>query len=77
MTRLPTPGAGTNTWGDILNDFLKQSHNSDGSIKDVGVVAAKADDTDVVHNTGAETIQGTKTFSAPRRANPQPRRPSN
>lgn len=33
MSRLPTPGSDNGTWGDILNDFLSQSHGADGSIK--------------------------------------------
>ncbi|HSW81295.1 MAG TPA: hypothetical protein VLG40_02760 [Candidatus Saccharimonas sp.] len=33
MTRLPVPGADPNAWGDILNEFLMQSHNPDGSLK--------------------------------------------
>lgn len=33
MSHLPTPGADSGTWGDILNDFLIQSHNSDGTLK--------------------------------------------
>lgn len=33
MSRLPQPGADKGTWGDILNDFLSQSHNADGTIK--------------------------------------------
>lgn len=41
MARLPIPGSDDGTWGDILNDFLVQAHNSDGSLKDTGVVAAK------------------------------------
>lgn len=31
MSRLPTPGADNNTWGDILNDFLLREHNIDGT----------------------------------------------
>jgi hypothetical protein len=31
-SRLPTPGGDANTWGDILNDFLQQSHNGDGTL---------------------------------------------
>ncbi len=52
MARLPTPGGDDGSWGDILNDFLKVGHNTDGSLKDV------------VHTSGSETIEGTKTFSA-------------
>lgn len=57
------PGSDANTWGDILNDFLIQAHNPDGSIKDTGVVAAKADDSSVIHSSGNETINGIKTFT--------------
>jgi hypothetical protein len=64
MARLPTPGGDNNSWGDILNDFLSVEHNTDGSLKTSGTIATKADDSAVVHNSGAETITGTKTFSA-------------
>lgn len=33
MARLPIPGEDSNTWGDILNDYLRVSHNADGTIK--------------------------------------------
>lgn len=33
MARLPQPGADKGTWGDVLNDFLDQSHNADGTLK--------------------------------------------
>ena len=33
MSRLPTPGADENTWGDILNDWISVAHNPDGSFK--------------------------------------------
>ncbi len=33
MSRLPQPGADSGAWGDILNDFLLQSHNADGTVK--------------------------------------------
>lgn len=35
MARLPQPGGDQGVWGDILNDFLLQAHNSDGSLKDI------------------------------------------
>ena len=63
MARLPTPGADNGVWGDVLNEFLLVSLNSDGTIK-ASAIAAKADDSAVVHNTGAENITGTKTFAA-------------
>lgn len=37
MARLPIPGSDENTWGTVLNDFLSQSHNTDGTIKDTAV----------------------------------------
>lgn len=65
MARLPTPGGDSDSWGQVLNDFLNVSHNSDGTLKDSAVTnAGAATDSAVVHNTGAETIAGTKTFSA-------------
>ena len=33
MARLPQPGADQGQWGQILNDFLGQVHNTDGSLK--------------------------------------------
>lgn len=39
MPRLPQPGSDEGQWGDILNDFLTQSHQSNGSLK-AGVVGA-------------------------------------
>lgn len=33
MSRLPTPGSDSGTWGTILNDFLAVEHNSDGTLK--------------------------------------------
>ena len=40
MARLPQPGSDSGTWGDILNDFLSQSLNSDGSLKGSAVSSA-------------------------------------
>ncbi|RYX78651.1 hypothetical protein EON76_02925 [bacterium] len=37
MARLPQPGGDSGNWGDILNDYLAQSHKADGSIKDGSV----------------------------------------
>lgn len=33
MARLPQPGSDSNVWGTILNDFLLQEHNTDGTLK--------------------------------------------
>jgi Pectate lyase superfamily protein len=35
MSRLPVVSADGNAWGTILNDFLSQAHNADGSIKNL------------------------------------------
>lgn len=41
MARLPQPGHDRNTWGDILNDYLLQAHNSDGTLKSGSVGASQ------------------------------------
>lgn len=33
MARLPIPGKDSGQWGDILNDFLRVSHNADGTLR--------------------------------------------
>lgn len=67
MARLPQVGGDTGNWGTILNEFLSVEQNADGSLKirDDGTLDAYAQNSTVVHNSGAETITGTKTFSAP------------
>src|ERR1700723_1934077 len=40
---LPTPGGDKGTWGNILNDFLEVSHNSDGTLKNSSVNSALPD----------------------------------
>jgi len=35
MARLPQPGGDNGNWGDILNDYLSQAHNPNGSLKDI------------------------------------------
>lgn len=65
MTRLPIPGSDDGLWGQVLNDFLEVEHNTDGTLKPSGSLAVKADDTNVVHLAGTETITGAKTFSLP------------
>jgi hypothetical protein len=39
MSRLPTPGSDNGVWGEVLNDYLAQSHAADGALK-AGVVGA-------------------------------------
>lgn len=33
MTRLPIPGSDQGNWGQILNDYLSQAHETDGTLK--------------------------------------------
>jgi len=35
MARLPQPGGDNGNWGQILNDYLTQSHNGDGTLKPI------------------------------------------
>lgn len=35
MSRLPVPGSDNDIWGNVLNDFLQNAHNADGSLKPV------------------------------------------
>ncbi len=41
MARLPQPGSDAGEWGTILNDFLTQAHNTNGTLKDNSVSAAQ------------------------------------
>jgi hypothetical protein len=67
MARLPTPGSDDGTWGTVLNDYLSQSHNADGTIKDGIVSTGKLDGTvqsqlgaiDTLELVGATTQSGT------------------
>lgn len=42
MARLPQPGGDQGAWGTILNDFLSQSLNSDGSLRTSALASAGA-----------------------------------
>ncbi|USN97118.1 MAG: hypothetical protein H6797_00725 [Candidatus Nomurabacteria bacterium] len=44
MSRLPVPGGDSGTWGAILNDFLSQAHNPDGTLKDTVVTTTSIAD---------------------------------
>ena len=43
MARLPVPGSDDETWGSILNDFLSQSLNTDGTIKPSSTASSGAE----------------------------------
>lgn len=55
MSRLPVPGQDSGTWGSILNDYLSQAHNSDGTLK-AGSVGA----TQLQSNAFADATSTTK-----------------
>jgi hypothetical protein len=43
VSRLPTPGGDDGTWGNILNDYLSQSLNPDGTLRPSAVSASGAE----------------------------------
>lgn len=51
MARLPQPGGDSGNWGNVLNDFLLQAHQADGTIK------ANAVDSAAIQNN---SISGSK-----------------
>jgi len=53
MSRLPQPGSDQGQWGQILNDFLAQVHNTDGTLK-----ANVVDSTTLAPNAVDETSLG-------------------
>jgi hypothetical protein len=75
MTRLPTPGSDSGTWGEILNDFLAVEHGSDGTLKSVARPGANSDITSLgglttplsaaQGGTGASTAAAAFTALAP------------
>lgn len=40
MSRLPTVNSDNNTWGDVLNDYLSVSLDTDGTIKAAAITTA-------------------------------------
>lgn len=47
MARLPVPGSDDGTWGEVLNEFLDVSLNSDGTIKANAVSSSSLQDNSV------------------------------
>lgn len=54
MARLPQPGGDSGNWGDILNDYLTQSHATDGTLKSDSVGSAQLQDNSVTAATIAD-----------------------
>ncbi len=62
MARLPQPGGDSGQWGDILNDYLTQSHAADGSLKPGIVVETNLDAAVVTKlNTAGSVADGSVT----------------
>ena len=57
--RLPIPGADSDTWGEILNDFLSVSHHDDGALKPEAVTTTALQDSSV----SGEKLQDTSISS--------------
>lgn len=53
--RLPIPGKDDGQWGDILNNYLSQSHNADGSLKPAAVSGAASSALAPVATSGSYT----------------------
>jgi len=62
--RLPKPGGDAGNWGEILNDFLRQEHHDDGSLKKAADIATKADAAAVYSRTEADTLLAAKVGPA-------------
>lgn len=58
MPRLPIPGKDNGTWGDVLNDYLSQSHKADGSLKADTVTAAQIKDGTIQESQLDSAAQG-------------------
>lgn len=57
MARLPQPGGDSGNWGTILNDYLNQSHKSDGTLKDDVVTSSTIADGAVSEELLAAAVQ--------------------
>ncbi|MGV1033780.1 MAG: hypothetical protein ACOYBP_00960 [Microbacteriaceae bacterium] len=54
MARLPIPGEDKGTWGEILNDFLSESHEPNGELKPDVVASPQLKDAAVTANKIAD-----------------------
>jgi hypothetical protein len=63
MSRLPEPGKDSGVWGEILNDFLAQSHNDDGGIKSDTVGSTQLKNSSItVAKISANGVAGATTY---------------
>lgn len=64
MARLPKPGGDENTWGNVLNDFLAQAHNDDGSLKTAAVEKSHPAASSITFNNSASGLAATSLQDA-------------
>jgi hypothetical protein len=57
MSRLPQIGSDDGTWGSILNDYLSQAHDTDGTLKSNAVVTGTITDGAVTEVKLASAVQ--------------------
>ena len=62
MTRLPNPGGDNGNWGRILNDFLEQSHNDDGTLKEAAIPKSTSVTTDGTSDVKVPSVKAVKTY---------------
>lgn len=55
MARLPQPGGDSGNWGDILNDYLRQAHKTDGSLQDDTVTSSVIQDGAITNSKVADS----------------------
>ncbi|HUD20496.1 MAG TPA: glycosyl hydrolase family 28-related protein [Candidatus Saccharimonadales bacterium] len=66
MSRLPTPGGDSGTWGTILNDYLSIEHNADGTLKkatDISNAVSTANTANSTANTAQTAIDSLTTYN--------------
>lgn len=65
MARLPVSGSDNGAWGNILNDFLLQSHQPDGTIKNDAITSAQLADGAVTNAKLDPAVQAKVNAAAP------------
>ncbi|HMR73074.1 MAG TPA: hypothetical protein PKD68_03650, partial [Candidatus Saccharibacteria bacterium] len=57
MARLPVPNSDDDIWGNILNDYLLESHKTDGTLKDNAVTTDSVTNTSITEPKLAAPVQ--------------------
>jgi len=57
MARLPIPGADSGNWGQILNEYLSQTHDASGALKSSVIVGDNIADTTISESKLATAVQ--------------------